>query len=286
MAYRNAFPNATYGHLMPPEDATAFTDGVFAVADGITRDPSYNLNFKKKSIESLLKKYPNPSGARRAADIFCETFLRATRNRKTMRGVAEAFLSANRRIGAYNRQAIGETDYLVRDLYGCVASGAVIRGKTLTWGVIGDCGIAVFSKTGRRKLRSPNSVEPFERHVASGAISFKWETAEGRRFVREGFRNKPDMKLRGERVSYGALTGERNAEPFMYFGSCILSEGDTVVLYTDGFAPHIERKDFFPHVNFPSESLIDQHLVPYAQGLALKEPKTLGKERSLIITRV
>lgn len=285
MTYRAAFPNVRYGHLMPPEDASAFAEGVFAVADGITRDPSYQLNFKKRSIESLLKNYPNPSGARRVADIFCETFVQKVRRKKNMRGVAEAFLSANRHIGVYNRRTIGETDYLVRDLYGCVAAGAVIKGKTLYWGVIGDCGIAVYDKRGRRKLRSPNSMETFERHVASGDIVFKWETMEGRRLVREGYRNNPDAKIRGICVSYGALTGERKAEPFIHVGSCGLSGGDVVILYTDGFAPHVGRKEFSRIFNHPSESVVDQRFIPYDQLMALKHPETFGKERSLIAIR-
>lgn len=282
MMCRIILPNSLYGHLMPPEDASVFDGSVVAVGDGITRDPSYDMDFKKRGIEGVLKGYPNPSGARFAADIFCDVFVRDGRSVENPADIKKTFLKANAEIARLNRKSINEVDYLVDDYYGCAAAGIRITGNRMIWGVIADCGVKVWSKKGNPKFKTPNTMAIFEKKVAEGKIKFKWETKEGRRLVRSQYRNNPAQIIDGECVSYGALTGEKTSEPFILTGQHSVAKGDLVIVYSDGFEPLLERPDFFESVYDKSESVFEQKLVPYSLRYAKKDYEKYGKERSLV----
>lgn len=279
MIHKLSLPNTRYGHLMPPEDSVVIEGLIFSVADGITRDPSYNVNFKKKPLEKILENYPNPSGARFVADIFCAEFLKTVQK---ISDIKKGFLVANNAIARYNKKRIKIVDYLVNDYFGCTAAGGMIRGNRLHWGVIGDCGIAVYSRNGKLKFQSPNSVEIFEHYTKFGKIKFRWETPEGRKLVRSQYRNNLQQKINGICVSYGVLTGEKTAEAFMYFGKLKLTKGDLVIFYTDGFESTIKHNQFFKKIYYKSESLLEQSFVPFSLSLALKNYEKYGRERSLI----
>ena len=282
MIYALTSPNDAIGYLVPPEDAYHISEYVLCVADGITRDPLDSPNFSDKSQEELLRSYPNPSGARWAADLFCAEFSKAVKTgAPSVASLHDGFLQANSRIAALNRKYVPEVNYLVNDFYGCVAAGAVVDRDTLYWGNICDTGIRVFSCTGKLKFATQNGMTAFERNIS--AVRFDWSVPEGRRFVREEYRNRPAQTVAGDRVSYGALTGETAAEDFIKTGTVDLASGDLVILYTDGFEPVIQRPDFFDVVYRKSSSLVDQSFVPYSLALAREDQVRYGKERTIII---
>lgn len=282
MICRISLPNIRYGHLTPPEDSISFRDGVFAIGDGITRDPSSHMDFKKQNIEEILADYPNPSGARFVADIFCEAFVESGNKDVSRSEIIRRFIQANRKIAQLNKKSIKKVDYLVNDFYGSAAAGAVLSKGKLFWGVIADCGVIIFSKTGKRKFQSPNSMAIFERFTKNGKIKFKWETAEGRKLVRSQYRNNPKQMINGVCASYGALTGEKTAEAFIYTGVEDIANGDLIVVYSDGFEPLLKHPKFFKTVYNKSESIFEQKLIPFSLGLAKADYEKYGKERSLI----
>jgi len=275
MNYKITLPDIKYGHLTPEEDAYSQTDNIFAVADGISRDPSYEMDFTKTSPEELLKNYPNPSGATMAAKTFCEIF---TKVAKSGNDIKNAFIKANQEIKTLNEKYVPEVDYLVNDFYGCVACGGIIENGILKWGVVGDCGIVVYNSQGEIKFETPNSFSTFENFVRAGKIQFKWEQQEGRKLVRTKYRNKPDQLIDGVCASYGALTGEETAENFIYTGELELHKKDLVIFYSDGFEATVKSPEFYLKI------LDTDKFEQYSLELAKTDREKYGKERTLIAT--
>jgi len=288
MIYKVFLPNHLYGHLMPPEDSMLADGKTFCVADGITRDPISPKNFTNLSIEDLLKKYPNPSGARLAADIFCKSFVKHLKNKKTIsiKTIRNAFIFGNKKIAEINKKYIRKIDYLINDFFGCVASGGVIYKNKLFWGGICDCGIIIYNKNGRVKFQTPDWMEPFKKYEDKclRKRNFDWFMPEYRKMIRSEYRNNAQKIVNNKCVSYGALTGEKEAEKFINFGEIRLNKGDLIVFYTDGFAATVQHKKFFKTIYQETESLVDQHFLPFTLLLAKQNYHKFGKERTLIAT--
>lgn len=275
MAYTISLPNSKYGYLVPQEDVFLITKNIFVTADGITRDPTTPSDFSNKSMEEIFQKYPRPSGAKLAAEVFCQTFVDSLKDRRlSLKAVKEAFQRGNESVKNLNSKNLKEVDYLVNDYFGCVAAGGGIEDKKLYWGVIADCGIAVFNKEGKVKFQTLNDVKPFEGYVKRKKID--WKKPANRKLIRSEYRNKPNKTAGGKSISYGALTGEKEAEFFMKFGKIELTKGDMVVFYTDGFEEIIKQSDFFSKIYINSEFL------NFCNKLASINYDKFGKEKSLV----
>jgi len=285
MMYKIALPNFLYGHLMPPEDSMLNEGKFFCVADGITRDPIFPKDFANKSIEDSLKKYPNPSGARFAADIFCESFVRSLRNNTpSIEKIRQAFVFGNKKIAELNKRHIKKVDYLVNDFFGCVSIGGVIYKNKLFWGGICDCGIIIYNKKGDVKFQTPNWMKIFEEYEKKNLQKpdFDFAQSKYRKMIRSEYRNNAKKIVNNKCVSYGALTGEKQAEIFMNFGEIELSKGDLIVFYSDGFESTMQHKIFFKTIYQKTESLVDQAFIPFSLSLAKQDYNKFGKERTLI----
>lgn len=171
---------------------------------------------------------------------------------------------------------------MINDFWGCVASAVLVKDGNLYWGVIGDCEVAVFGNDGNLKFRSPNSMDVFENAVKSHKVNFKWEKPEGRKLIRSQFRNNSNQIINRECISFGVFTGEESAEDFIYTGDLKLSNGDLVLLYSDGFTPTIFHQDFFISCYSNNISKFEQKLVPFNLGQVKIDPKKFGKERTLL----
>ena len=241
---------------LPEEDSFAFkeVDGtvVAAVADGITRDPIGVKFLPPRAALAARRRafanYPNPSPAKIAADIFCRSFSQflsahySTAKYSSGKIIKDAFQSANEKIAEYNRQTFPRIDYLENDFAACVAVGGIINDKRLFYGFIGDCGVAVFDKTGRLKFRTPDEVEPVQKFLMSENKSF---SDPARRVeIRSQFRNNPKHRVNGKKLSFGALTGEPVASQYFRFGDINLVAGDRVLFYSDGITEIIFDKNF------------------------------------------
>lgn len=285
MIYKVFLPNILYGHLVPPEDSMIVEGKIFCVADGITRDQISSKDRANLSIETSLKEYSNPSGARLAADIFCESFVKSMKNKTpTLKTIRKAFVLGNKKIAGLNKEKIKKVDYLINDFFGCVASGGVIYKNKLFWGGICDCGIIVYDKHGKVKFQTPNWMKPFENHENKHLRKkdLDWSRSKYRKIIRSEYRNNAKKIANDECVSYGALTGEKEAEKFMNFGEAKLSKGDLIIFYSDGFEYTVQHKRFFKTIYQKTKSLADQSFIPYALSLAKQNSHKFGKERTLI----
>jgi len=311
MIYQKTFPDLKKSH--PREDFFLSRRNIFAIADGITRDPLGFKDFSGHDWNEMSKSYPNPSGAALAAKKFCQSFVKSISKIKKidLKAVRQAFLSANHEIGKLNQKNVPKVDYLENDFWACVAAGGVIHQNILFWGAITDCGLAIYKKSGQKKFQTKNWMRPFEKYLAKNPIPFA--KPEVRRKIRSEFRNKLKMTHRGKPVGYGALTGEKEAKKFMHFGKVELEKEDLVIFYTDGFEKVISQKDFFKNIYFPkfarschpeldlvsrrkknlipkqvrndalkNTKIIEKRFVPFSLKLAEKDPPVFGRERTII----
>jgi serine/threonine protein phosphatase PrpC len=281
MNFSISIPNSEYGHLVPPEDSLYFSDSLFVVADGITRDSGGDSDTAGKTFIDLAPQYPNPSGARFAADTFCESIARTLLDGPhSLDRLKEAFILANTDIAILNADHNVHVDFLRNDYYGCVASVALVEGNTVLWGYIGDCGIALFSSSGELKYKTTDGLTNFQRYIAT-VPGIKTDPAR-RRFIRSEVRNNPGLIFNDAPAGYGALTGQTEAEAFMEFGTAEFDLGDLLVVYSDGFIDTVSHPDFFSMLHKPTTSLVSQAFIPYTLNLARQDAKRYGSERSLI----
>lgn len=286
MIYKISLPNIKYGYLMPAEDAFLIDDRIFCVADGVTRDPISPKDFTDRSVEEILEKYPNPSGAKLAADVFCENFTKLLKaeKRKNIKNVKNAFIWGNKAIAQLNKNHIKKVDYLVNDYFGCVASGGVVKNKKLYWGAICDCGIRVYGKSGKIKFKTSNWMKTFEIYENKyiRKKNFDWGLPKYRKLIRSEYRNNIKKNFNNKLISFGVLTGEKEAEYFMKFGEVNLTKGDLIVFYTDGFENTVKHSRFFDVIYNSSGDVTKKRFLPFTQDLAQKNMAKFGKERTLI----
>lgn len=198
---------------------------IIAVADGITRSI---INMKNLSEESPAKK---------AADLFCKSFIRYARKSNSIRN---AIIYSNKKIRDLNEGL--EVDYLENDFWACVGIGGVIKNKNLYYGYVADCGVCVFNKKGRLRFKTknegPNSKGSIDKDIRK-KFKTSFEEPEGKVLIRSRYRNNPK-----EPLSYGAFTGEKNVFHFLRTGSFKLHKEDYVLFYSDGISPIISSKRF------------------------------------------
>src|SRR5690606_23673347 len=103
----------------------------------------------------------------------------------------------------------------------------------LAVGWIGDCGVAVIRK-GSLVFQTRDQLEGLLAYLRERPAPYD----DARRvYIRRELRNRPDFRPDGREVTYGVLTGEPSALPYIQTGSFLLRPGDVVAVYTDGFAP-------------------------------------------------
>lgn len=243
----------------PIEDAFALDEatGAIAVADGVTRDPALHLPDVREpeGWERFMSAYPRPSGARRAADIFCETVIEWARERSrdalddtieppTRRRprpaasppLPDCFVEANRRIERLNRNENEPVDYLIHDFFGCVGAAVVeLSAERFAYGVVSDCEVAVVDRSGGLKMRT-GCVDLDQSRVARRelmqTLQLQWTHPAARYITRKYFRNNP-----AESASYGVLTGEPAALRHVRTGVEDKRADDLLLVFSDGVTP-------------------------------------------------
>ncbi len=279
--------------LHPQEDSAEYTNesenGIFAVADGITRDPIGIGDFTGRKLEEVLKGYPNPSPAKFAADTFTKSFIKYFES-NTDRTIRDAFIHCNQKIKELNDAQNPNHDYLENDFWACVACGGIIKNKILYWGNVDDCAIKVFNKDFNLTFASPNQHLIFEEYFHTNKnhpTDFDWNKPKSRMLVRKEYRNNPNQKdSNGNIVSYGALTGEKSTEDFINTGELKLENGDFVIFYSDGFEDLLQDltlRNILYQVKEQNDVLA---LENHSNGLANKDHIKFGRERSMILVLV
>jgi len=252
MVFIEGFTLKNWKNFKPVEDAFAYSsDGkVITLADGITRDPlrmSVLPNFGNPlhayQIFKFFRNYPNPSVAKRVADLFCASFLEDIYLRKNTK---DAFDNINKKIEEHNKKWLGahmlkDTDYLEHDFPACVSVGLTEKDGVVSYGFIADCGFGIFNKKGELIFRTKNE-GPNSKGSIDEAVKSKYKTGfrfpQGRKIIRSLYRNNPSEKL-----AYGALTGEKEAMHYVKTGEVELRD-NILVAYTDGLEDFVYSSEF------------------------------------------
>jgi len=264
------------GH--PQEDSYSIDkeNGIFSVADGVTRDPLLylpditTLSGKLKFIRN----YPKQSPAKIAADIFCNFFPLVLSDflDKNEHAMRVAFEESNKRIGEWNKENIPNSDYLLNDFAGCVSAGMSINDGVISWGYLTDCGMAILNENGDVKFRTENQgPDKYDKHIWKDKrlIGFDWRNPRTRKIIRKHYRNNPE-----EKSSFGVLTGEETAMDYVRTGRQEISPQDYLLVYSDGLEPIIFSGQF--------ADMIRKQNVGGMEKLCKKNVKTEG---TLIISR-
>ena len=236
--------------LMPTEDSFSMDlkNRIFAVADGVTRDPYEFL----PDIHTLLGKirfsfgYPRPSPAEIASDIFTQTFPLVLRDyelaNRDENAIRTAFEEANKKIGEWNAQHTPNPDYVLEDFAGCVASGAQLNQGLIYLGFLTDCGVAIFDEKGNLKFRTENQgPDKHDKYIWQDERLQKidWRNPEARKIVRKDYRNNPS-----EEHSFGVLTGEKTAMHYVRTATQEIKPNEHLIVYSDGLEPIIFSGEF------------------------------------------
>lgn len=274
--YRNTFENIlTVDYDFPVEDCSYVSDNEAIVADGITRDPIGVGDFSTCSKEKFLNKYPRPSGGELAAKEICNSFSKSSGSLK------ERLVMANEAVKSLNNKYIKSCDYLENDYYGAVASCVSIKDDVLYYSYICDCGVIVYDKNGNIKFKTQDDKELFSDPYID-KIGIPWDLPEARKIVRSEYRNNLNNIVDGKCVSYGALTGEEDAAPFIREGSISLDKGDIVIVYSDGFTNFLNDKEFINiMLNFEKDKV-----EKYIEEKAREDYKKYGSEKTLVVYKI
>lgn len=277
--YQNTFDNTLtekYDPTFPREDQYYGCENFAVVADGITRDPiGITLEEAYKNQALAIKNYPRPSGAELAAKEVISTF------KNNFNGnLKETLILANQNIQKLNEKYVPQCDYLENDYYGTVASAAFIKENVLYYSYICDCGIIVYDKDGNIRVQTEDELEKYTRPYLN-QIPYPWTNPESRIITRRDYRNNLQKIENGICVSYGALTGEESAIPFIKEGSIEISDEDTIIIYSDGFFHFLHEPEFINLIlNFNQEEFLT-----YIEKKANEDYSRYGKEKTLILAK-
>ena len=255
LKYNRTLDNTIFSryHLKPVvEDYYKIQDLTFCVADGVTRDDIYGRAVEypetKQEAEEWIKKYPNPSGAYDAAKIVCETFIKEIEkysesdvSEQSMKDVTKLCNDALKTINK-NRKI----DYLKEDYYCCEAVGGKIIKEDLYCFSLGDCHITLLDENYNIIFTTINNHKNFENYLNNVYVKsnkFDWNNSQDRIMIRKEYRNNPSKKYNGNDISYGAFSGEENAEYYVDTYKVDLSDTSYICAYSDGCEPFFESKE-------------------------------------------
>ncbi len=273
LLYKNTFENIrTMNCDFPIEDQFYADDEEAIVADGITRDPIGVLDLATCSFEEMLKKYPRPSGAELAAQEICQNFS------KVDGSLVQKLTLLNEKVKALNKKYIDKCDYLQNDYYGAVASCIRFVKDYLEYAYICDCGVIIYDAQGNIKFQTEDDKLLYSDPYIN-KIGIPWNLPEARVIVRRDFRNNPHNIVDDKCVSYGALTGEKEAKHFIKKGTQKLDQGDLIIVYTDGFSNFLHEKDFITKIRNFDKSSFEQYIIHKSQ----EDYEAFGKEKTLVL---
>lgn len=275
LIYQNTFENTkTLNCNFPIEDQFYATDKEAIVADGITRDPVGISDLNSISFTEILNLFPRPSGGELATKTITEAF-------KESNGmIKERLIACNNAVKELNNKYIKQCDYLQNDYYGAVAASIQIKDNILEYAYICDCGIIVYDNNGNIKFLTKDDKELYSDPYIN-KINIPWNLPEARIIVRRDFRNNPNNMQNGICVSYGAITGEKNAEHFIRTGQITLEQNDIIAIYSDGFVNFLKDTTFINEIlHFNKEKLED-----YVNKKSLEDYNLYGKEKTLVLIK-
>lgn len=235
------------------EDYYATTRNLFCVADGVTRDLIDGTSLKypstKEEAQAVIEKYPNPSGATLASTICATSFIKYASSiaKVSEDSVLEVLKKINSDIGEINKSRTN-IDYVKEDLYGCVAVGGIITDDYLYCFSIGDCRIKLLDDNFNTTFDTENlnhNLLPYEEpkeFIDLYKDEWKWENPKYREYYRKNIRNNVQRFENGE-YSFGVLTGEEAALPFVKISKVPLTNVKYILAYSDGCEECLDSKE-------------------------------------------
>ncbi len=220
------------------------------VADGVTRYLLRHATDKwgtPESKKAQLKEYPNPSPAKLTAEKFCKTSLNSLKKKKN---IFETFKDANESILKFGFKFNPEPNLLENDYWGCVGAIARVENNNLSWGFICDCGVAVLTKKGKIKFKTLDEgtqtvslmTKMFTPYLGKKVKDAR--TIEGRILLRGLFQNRLTYPRGDVKKGFGVINGDKNALDYVRTGSLELKDGETLLVYSDGLANVVTKKEF------------------------------------------
>lgn len=228
------------------EDKFYADDQIFCVADGVTRDFVDGSQMKypetMEDVKQILKKYPNPSGAARAAkDCVNNVVTYLKEKQKTNEPVEEEDLKkaveyANFTIGKINEGR--KIDYLAEDKYSCVSVGGILNQEEIQAYVIGDCGMvllngqyqAVFDSMRETKDKPDFFIKFGEKYFPK---EFNNSHPFYRKYIRKNVRNNLRLLHKGVN-NVGILNGDGKAIDFIRYYHFPNNNIQYVLAFSDG----------------------------------------------------
>ena len=246
---------------------------IFVIADGVTQSHFREGKYKGE--------YAFPAGARVAAQIFCYGILEfleknlPKENRNFENLIETAFDLANKKIKEFNiSEGIDKRlNYFEYDWFDTVGIVGFIIGKTLYFGYVGDCGLAIFDKNNKLKFQTKDQVALAERFAREkyrnwGKLSFFKKTI----ILRKEIRNRPDGK------GFGSFTGQESVKKYYQIGKKNFEKGDLVLFYSDGFLNYLKFPKFIEILRNQDKKELDKFTFKKAR----KNYKKYGTDRTLI----
>jgi len=252
LKYSKRYQNQIYTKYelkFPEEDYFYLEDNIFCVADGVTRDliggDIRPYPKTKEEATYIAEHYPNPSGAFESSKIIADNFVKYMKQAKkiTETEILEAIKKANKDVWEINKNR--KIDYVGEDLYCSEAVGGVITEEFLYCFGIGDCYIKVYDENYDELFTTVNDhewMEKFEEEYLKKGL-YNWLDPRSRLLIRGALRNNYIVTYQGEKVGYGALTGEDRAMDFVKVHKIPLAKAKYIVAYSDGCMPYFENKE-------------------------------------------
>ncbi len=252
---------------------------IFVVADGVT------LECNEQG------EYPAESGAGELARVFCEAVIQVAEAKYETfieSDLKEIFSIANKaadQVNIAHGRVKGTLNYWDIDLFAATTAFALIKDNRLYWWTLCDAGIAVFDAQQYRIYSSPLAWprERREKYLLSDVTLKNVTPPERRKMIRRVYRN--GINAQGETIGYGVVTGEPAALAYLETGNLLLSQGDTVIAYTDGFEHYLTLPIFVEKFLAWTDGTMNEPVL-VAQQVTKEDPVRYGQERSLIAVQI
>ncbi len=105
---------------------------------------------------------------------------------------------------------------------------------------------------------------------------------EARAIVRRDYRNNLNNIQNGTCVSFGAITGEDSAINFIKSGQIELSNGDLVLVYSDGFTNFLCNNEFISQIINFNKNKFENYIEMKSQS----DYEKYGKEKTLVLFKI
>jgi hypothetical protein len=248
---------------------------IFVVSDGVTLELDKEGN------------YPKSSGAGKVAKIFCEAIIKEAEKKYgnfTVPDLKKIFCVANSKVSEYNKASNrikSKLNYWDLDLFAATASLAVIKDKIVYWASICDSFVFHFKKDGTIGFKNPDCWDILRKNLPKNWLEIP--EAERKRIVRKIYRN--GINKNGRPIGYGVITGEKEAEKYLFFGKLAVEEGDVIMIFTDGFENYIKIKHFIElFLKWPKN--IESKFKRITKQKSIENPNDFGRERTIIAVKV